>query len=166
MTSLQGGQGIMSNEVLDVCCGGKMFYVGDTSNVLFIDERNEDIILCDERIYKVRPDVVADFQNLPLDDNSFNLVIFDPPHLLKIGENSYMAKKYGKLGQDWQTVIRNGFNECFRVLKSGGTLVFKWSEHDIKISDVLLLFHTKPLILDRGRGKNTVWCIFYKGGEL
>lgn len=44
------------------------------------------------------------------------LVVFDPPHLNKLGKSSWMAKKYGVLGLDWKEDLRRGFSECFRVL--------------------------------------------------
>ena len=48
----------------------------------------------------------------------FGLTDFDPPHLKTLGENSWMAKKYGKLPDDWKSIIHEGFKECMRVLKS------------------------------------------------
>ena len=58
-----------------------------------MDNREIEEILCDGRILKVKPDIVADFKNIPFEDNSFSLVIFDPPHLLKVGVNSWLCKK-------------------------------------------------------------------------
>lgn len=49
--------------------------------------------------------------------NLFYMVVFDPPHLKTLGEMSWMSKKYGKLPDDWQSLIRKGFEECMRVLK-------------------------------------------------
>lgn len=67
---------------------------------LFVDIRDEEHVLCDGRDLKVHPDLIADFTNLPFPDKSFKLVVFDPPHLLKAGDNSWLAKKYGKLPED------------------------------------------------------------------
>lgn len=64
-----------------------------------MDIRQLDDILCDGRQLSITPDVIGDFRNIPYEDNSFKLVIFDPPHLIKIGENSWLAKKYGKLDE-------------------------------------------------------------------
>lgn len=50
-----------------------------------------------ERRLTVDPDVVADFTKMPFDDESFYLVVFDPPHLRQAGETSWLVKKYGKL---------------------------------------------------------------------
>ena len=88
--------------ILDVCCGSRMFYFDkQNSNVVFCDNRVLETNLCDGRELKIKPEVVCDFRNLPFDDNSFDSVIFDPPHLSKLGESSWMSKKYGKLGVDW-----------------------------------------------------------------
>ncbi len=74
------------------------------------------------------PDVVGDFTHIPYEDNSFALVVFDPPHLTGAKETSWLVKKYGKLGQNWEKMLRDGFRECMRVLKPDGVLIFKWSE--------------------------------------
>lgn len=73
-----------------------------------------------ERKLDVNPDVVCDFTDLPFDDNTFSLVIFDPPHLQKVSETAWLYKKYGKLGEDWPKMLHDGFAECMRVLKPDG----------------------------------------------
>ena len=39
--------------------------------------------------------------------------MFDPPHLLKVGKNSWLAKKYGKLPEDWPRVIKRELMNAF-----------------------------------------------------
>ena len=155
-------------KILDACCGSRMFWF-DKHNplVTFMDNRIFEDTLCDGRSLRVKPDVVGDFRNIPYPNATFNLVVFDPPHLLKVGENSWLAKKYGKLNPDsWKEDIRQGFSECFRVLKKDGILVFKWSETDITISDILKLTPQKPLIGHKsGRLNKTHWILFVKAGE-
>lgn len=115
------------------------------------------------RTIEVKPDIVADFTNLPFEDNSFYQVVFDPPHLKTLGENSWMAKKYGKLPDDWKSIIHEGFKECMRVLKPNGTLIFKWNESEIKASDVLSVIPFKPLFgHTTGRQSKTIWMCFMK----
>lgn len=148
-------------KILDVCCGSKMFWFDkDNKNTIFMDNRELEDILCDGRKLKIKPDIVADFREIPFENNSFNLVVFDPPHLLKIGENSYMAKKYGKLTDNWRQDIKQGFNECMRVLKQNGILVFKWNEQQIKLREILEIINYKPLFGNR-RDK-THWLVFFK----
>lgn len=147
--------------ILDACCGSRMFWFEKkNSDVVYMDNRQLSDVLCDGRKLEVNPDVVADFRNMPFDDETFYLVVFDPPHLLKAGENSWLAKKYGKLGQDWKNDIAQGFDECMRVLKPNGTLIFKWNEDQIKLSEILEVIATKPLFGDR-RSK-THWLTFMK----
>lgn len=154
--------------VLDACCGGRMFWF-DKQNplALYCDIRKGEYELCDGRKFSVSPDMIADFRNLPFDDESFSLVVFDPPHLLKIGGSSWMAQKYGALDKDnWQDDIKKGFSECMRVLKPNGTLVFKWNERDIKLSELLKVIGQEPLFgHTTTKSRNTTyWMCFLKEG--
>ena len=76
-----------------------------------------------------------------------------------------MAKKYGKLPSDWRAYIKQGFDECMRVLKNDGVLILKWSELDIKQSELLKVLDCQPLLGDRGRGNNSIWLVFMKLGD-
>lgn len=152
-------------KVLDVCCGSKMFYFCKKSTkVIFCDNRKETTTLCDGRECVVDPDIIADFRNIPFDDNEFSVVVFDPPHLLHAGENSWLAKKYGTLPADWKKCLSKGFEECFRVLKPSGVLVFKWNSEQIPFADVIKLAPQKPLLGDQ-RGK-TRWVVFVKESDV
>lgn len=138
-----------------------MFWFDKQNNdVLYMDNRQTRDTLCDGRKLEVNPDMVADFRNMPFEDNSFYLVVFDPPHLLKAGESSWLAKKYGKLGQDWKEDIAQGFKECMRVLKPNGTLIFKWNEDQIALKEILSVIAFKPLFGNK-RSK-THWLVFMK----
>lgn len=74
-----------------------MWFDKDNPDVLFADKRTELHVLCDGRALEIKPDIEIDFTDMPFADNSFKLVVFDPPHLHKLGKNSWMAKKYGVL---------------------------------------------------------------------
>jgi len=50
-----------------------------------------------------------DFRKIPYVDNFFKLIVFDPPHMNSLGKNSWMAKKYGVLGETWRDDLRKGF---------------------------------------------------------
>lgn len=146
---------------LDACCGSRMFWFDkQNDDVLYMDNRQLSDTLCDGRKLEVTPDLVADFRNIPFNDNAFYLVVFDPPHLLQAGENSWLAKKYGKLGQGWKEDIAQGFKECMRVLKPNGTLVFKWNEEQIALKEILKIIDVKPLFGNK-RSK-THWLVFMK----
>ena len=136
-------------EILDPCCGSRMMYFDKSDQrVLFGDIREEQHILKDRqynRVLEVKPDVRLDFTALPFDSGSFRLVVFDPPHLVRAGDKSWLYKKYGRLGDNWQEDIRKGFSECFRVLEAGGILIFKWNENQIRVKNILALTEEKPL---------------------
>ncbi|OHW63108.1 methyltransferase domain protein [Andreesenia angusta] len=149
-------------KILDACCGSKMFWFDkNNENVTYMDNRELEDNLCDGRKLEVKPDIVGDFRNMPFEDESFYLVVFDPPHLLRAGEGSWLAKKYGKLGEDWKQDIERGFRECMRVLKPNGTLIFKWNEDQIKLTEILKVIDSEPLFGNR-RSK-THWLAFMKG---
>ena len=152
-------------KILDICCGSRMFHFDrENADVIFMDNRVLSDTLCDGRKLTVRPGVVGDFRNTPFKDTEFDMVIFDPPHLIHAGEQSWLAKKYGVLNSEtWQDDLRAGFNECFRVLRVGGTLVFKWSETQIKLAEIMKLTEYKPIV--GNKRSNTHWLIFYKGAQ-
>lgn len=151
--------------ILDMCCGSRMFWMDkQDSRAVFIDKRAEKHTLCDARTLHIKPDIIADFRALPFPDHSFAQVVFDPPHLERAGENGWMRKKYGALDkQTWRDDIRAGFSEAFRVLRPHGTLVFKWNETQIPVSQVISLADQKPTIWQRtGKGDKTHWILFLK----
>lgn len=114
----------------------------------------------------IDPDLQCDFTSLPFDNDTFSLVIFDPPHLEYIGSSSWMAKKYGKVEKNWPVILHDGFKECMRVLKADGVLIFKWSEYDIPAADVWKAFGKKPLFGHHsGKKSKTFWACYMKGIE-
>ena len=154
----------MNAKILDPCCGSRMFHFDrQNQNVVYGDIRTESHILCDGRSLEVAPDIEMDFRDMPFNDGQFNLVVFDPPHLIKAGKQSWLALKYGKLNEDWREDIRKGFDECFRVLATGGVLIFKWNETQIKVSEILELTNQKPVFGHiSGKRANTHWITFMK----
>lgn len=109
--------------------------------------------------------MVADFTDLPFPNNSFSLVVFDPPHLAHVGENSWTFKKYGKLGKDWPQMLHDGFKERMRVLKPDGVLIFKWSECEIPAAKVWDAIGERPLFGHHsGKKMGTFWGCFMKFG--
>lgn len=151
-------------KILDACCGSRMFWFDKTNpDVLFADIRNEDHELCDGRTLKIRPDIEMDFTNMPFQDNTFKMVVFDPPHLNKLGKNTWMAQKYGVLLPTWETDIKAGLDECMRVLKPDGTLIFKWNEAQITLNQVRKVIEIEPLFGHvTGKHGRTIWMAFMK----
>lgn len=103
---------------------------------------------------------MADFRNIPFADKTFKLCIFDPPHLLRAGENNWLKKKYGSLAYNWKEDISKGFSECFRILEDNGILIFKWNEEQIKLSEISKLTNVQPLF--GNKRVKTHWLVFVK----
>lgn len=160
--------------ILDASCGGRMFwYNKHHPHAIYIDHRVAMPGHCDHRKgHSVQPDVVMDFRSLSYMDKSFKLVVWDPPHFKGLGENSWMAKKYGTLNKDtWRVDLKKGFDECWRVLEDYGVLIVKWSteggdvhrSRSIPVSEVLKVFGREPLFGHlTGSKSNTKWMTFMK----
>lgn len=163
-------------KILDVCCGGRMFWFNKSHpDVLYVDKR----VMGRKKIWQgkgkrqnqscyfdVSPDKVEDFRKLSFSDETFNLVVFDPPHIIENKISGYQSIKYGVLSpESWREDIRLGFLECFRVLKDNGILIFKWNEVDFPVSEILKLCPYRPLFGHKsGRQQKTHWLCFMKSG--
>lgn len=148
-----------------------MWFDREHPDVVFGDCRSETLTVTDRshgnasgtRTLRIEPDVLLDFRALPYPDGCFKLVAFDPPHLVRAGPRSWLAAKYGKLGEDWREDLRAGFAECFRVLSTDGVLVFKWNETQVRVAEVLALTPHAPLFgHPTGRKGLTHWLVFMK----
>jgi SAM-dependent methyltransferase len=165
-------QKINTPAILDACCGGRMMWFNKHHPAaLYIDNRNLDAGFLaeypDHAKFCIEPDKIMDFRHLNIPAESFYLVVFDPPHLMRNTGESYMAKKYGRLDKStWHDDLRRGFAECWRVLKPCGTLIFKWSEHDIKVSEIIKVIGHQPLFGHKsGKNQKTHWLCFFKTAE-
>lgn len=153
--------------ILDACCGPKaMWYNKNHPNAIYIDIRKEETLGPHRPNQNVMPDYVMDFRQMEFPDKSFKLVVFEPPHLMSLGENSFFRKKFGCLNAEtWQDDLKKGFSECWRVLEDYGTLVFKWSDNEIAFQEVLKLIPHEPLFYNTTNYKATSitkWFCFMK----
>lgn len=151
--------------ILDTTCGGRMMWFDHQNPAcLYVDNRQlEPTNLCDGRLFSVQPDIVADFKALPFPDNTFHLVVFDPPHLIHVSDRAYLKIKFERLRDSWQEDLRAGFSECMRVLDDYGTLIFKWSEVQIPTNKVIEAIGHKPLFGHiSGKQSNTHWLCYMK----
>ena len=146
--------------ILDATAGYRMMHP-DKHNpyVLHIDQREE-----------VNPDEIQDFRNLPYPDNKFKLIIFDPPHRTTKDAPHWIKRDYGGLiPETWQSDLKKGFAELWRILQEYGVLVFKWNDHQFPLEQISPLFPTKPIIQQittNGTSSNTFWVLFMKVPSL
>jgi len=157
--------------ILDAACGNRMFWINKKHpNTIYIDNRRRSKGLIDVRPnFDIQPDEIGDFRNLKYKNNSFKLVVWDPPHIIrKTPELGWPTKKYGNLYPDtWKQDLQKGFSECWRVLEDYGILIFKWSESDIKKKEVLDLFPETPLFGHPTNSRSTtIWFCFMKIPQL
>lgn len=156
--------------VLDACCGTRAFWFDrQDPRALYIDKRQETVAVdvgtpgtIGRSPIVVAPNVVADFSAMPFADESFQLVVFDPPHVQRQEARGAVTRRYGCLNGDWREMLRKGFAECFRVLKPHGVLVFKWGESQFKVAEILRLTPERPLFGHK-TSKTTHWSVFMKG---
>lgn len=171
------------HDILDATCGGRSIWHpsnkerGDT---LYVDKRDEPPGFIEEGYrtnrnpnYEVSPDEQQDFRNLPYDDETFNLIVFDPPHAVRDDGMETLTgitlRKWGALhAETWQEDLRAGFTELWRVLNPGGTLVFKFADESADFEEVLELAPADPLF---GTSVNdshveTRWFVFHKSADF
>ena len=155
--------------VLDVCCGSRAFWFDkQDERALYVDKRSGVFPRKHSDRPRapvvVSPDWQGSFTELPYQDGAFDHVIFDPPHILNSSASGNVAKYYGVLNGDWREELRKGFAECFRVLRKGGTLIFKWNEVSVSVREILQLTPEKPLYGHKsGKLSKTHWIAFLKG---
>jgi SAM-dependent methyltransferase len=155
--------------VLDACCGPRGFWFDPKDpRALFIDKRREvhpvDVGTPGTKGRSpliIDPDQIADFTAMPFENDSFHLVVFDPPHIERKEALGTVTRRFGVLSGNWREMLRAGFAECFRVLKPHGVLVFKWGESSYPVSEILKLTPHRPLFGHKTR-KTTHWCVFMK----
>lgn len=162
----------MDKKILDVTCGARTIWFNKNHPAaIYCDKRREEYHnLWDNAgncSLKIDPDVLCDFTALPFPENSFSLVVFDPPHLTGAKDTAWLVKKYGKLDDNWPKMLHDGFQECMRVLKPDGVLIFKWSEYDIPADKVWKAIGEKPLFGHHsGKQSRTFWGCFMKLPEM
>lgn len=82
----------MNKLVLDATCGSRMIWFNKNNELaVFVDKRELD---CEAiwtsgsgqstRYCNIHPDIIADFTDLPFEDNTFYHVVFDPEHVYEV----------------------------------------------------------------------------------
>jgi tRNA G10 N-methylase Trm11 len=143
-------------KILDMSAGKRnIWFQRLYPDTVFIDKRPE-----------MFPDVVADSHHLPFPDGLFDLIVFDPPHMVH-GESSMMAKYYGSLsGTEIKDLIHQSSLEAYRVSTPQAMLSFKWNDHDVRLDHTLPLMEGwEPLFghnFKAGRRSETYWVLCRK----
>lgn len=160
--------------ILDATASVKgMWYQKENPYTVFIDQRREQLIMPvtagrHDLIY-INPDIIAKWQFLPFKNESFDMVVFDPPHIIRSSETKWapICMKYGRFDtHSWKEELRVGFSELFRVLKPEHQLILKWDECSKKIEEVLNLTQYNPLFGTKTGQKNkTHWICFLKENQ-
>lgn len=164
--------------ILDATCGSRsIWFQKEEPHTIYCDIREGEFDTwaglkltkagehCRRHI-QVKPDMLVSFDNMPFPDNSFNLVVWDPPHIADLSKTAWFRNMYGSLDGNWKPMIAAGFKECMRVLKPGGVLIFKWSEISISTRTILNVIGQEPLFGHRsGKKMNTHWMCFMKFEE-
>jgi len=123
--------------------------------------------------YTVLPHLQADFRNLPFPDRTFDLVVFDPPHLVTNNGmkklDGIIKRKYGCLhAETWPRDIHDAFVELFRVMADHATLTFKFCDYHIGFEEILSVIPQEPLYGTTIMSKthSTRWITFNKPMEM
>ncbi len=153
--------------MLDVTAGNRMLWPNkNPPNTVFMDK---------EVGLRVAPDIFGAWNSLPFRDDSFDCIMFDPPHLMYMGPNS-MHRDPG--GQSWWGLGWKNRMDLVRTLvtaqrefsRVGKRLLFKWGESRDggSVNRLLSLFtewreihrYTRP---SQGRSRNdTHWVTFIR----
>lgn len=163
-------------KILDATCGVRsIWYQKNHPFVTYMDIRKVNnkqqtfYKLKDRRLIRINPDLICDWQQLPFKNDSFDVVLFDPPHIVRSKRRMEKSKhvfmeKYGYIYlEEFPLIIKRSLKELFRVLKTEGIFILKWNECDISVKHILKLFPYKPLFGDKlERKNNTYWILFIK----
>lgn len=136
---------------------------------MWLDKNNQETVFIDKK-REVNPTILAAWQSLPFKNETFDLVLFDPPHHVRREhwKPLEMYKTFGCLMEDsWSKDLKEAFKELFRVLKQEHFLIFKWNSHDKKLKDVLSCSENKALFCQQSTGfgtkkEATYWVCFRK----
>jgi 23S rRNA G2069 N7-methylase RlmK/C1962 C5-methylase RlmI len=132
-------------KILDATAGTRsIWYQKDLPFVTFMDKRKETIRSNhkkgNKRNIKIDPDIISEWKDAPFEDNYFDMIVFDPPHLIRKEEwsDSTMVKSYGKLFQhNYKHVLKEGVDKLFKILKPDGIFILKWCDTDRPVEEII-----------------------------
>ena len=146
--------------ILDMTCGPRMtWFQKDRPDVIYCDKRQFEETKYGQQI-KVHPDVICDSRRLPFGDNTFSGAYFDPPHIVRFNNMSWMAKKYSMLFTTWKEDLKECMNEAHRVTKPGSLICVKWSEIEIPKEDLFESIGLPCFGTRTGKNNKTWWLVY------
>ncbi len=160
--------------ILDVTAGNRH---------IWSDKSPEGVIFLDiEPNLRIPPDVVGDFRKMSMfEDESFNLVVFDPPFARCGDMHNRPDEKYGSY---WGSIdstfhflrlVNGGLKEIYRVLRPNGFLYLKFNDVHFSLEKLLLILKSNFTELIRtsrrsqsGKGNKsaTYWILFQKKSDI
>ena len=155
-------------KILDAtACSREIWYQKNHPFVTFMDRRKGYYFYQypnspKKEEYNIEPDIVSEWKDAPFPDNYFDMVVFDPPHIIQNSTKGILSTKYTQLNPStWRNDLRIGIKKLFDVLKPDGIFILKWNECSAKKEEIFKLMHYKPLFGSR-TGNNTHWICFIK----
>jgi len=144
-----------SATILDATAGNRMMWrTKEDSRILWIDIEPD---------LTITPDILLDCTDTKFEEKRFNLIVFDPPHIVG-------GRKYGSVfstpnmteqGKKWRpgrsvpayygsdkyqtrnellSFITKAEKEFYRILSDNGVLFIKWNEVTIPLEEILGIF--------------------------
>jgi len=162
-------------KILDATCGFRgIWYQKNHPLVTFMDRRKGKVefenssTLSRYRSYKINPEVVSEWKDAPFPDNHFDMIVFDPPHMIKKEgtKECNMMKPYGYLNEKtWRQDLQQGIKKLFDILKPNGVFILKWCENSVRVEEILKLCPYTPLFGSNTKSKGKTqnfWILFLK----
>jgi hypothetical protein len=103
---------------------------------VWFNRLNPDTVFVDHRL-SMNPTVCCDTRHLPFKEGTFDLIVFDPPHMMH-GKGTDMAKFYGAYeAEDIRSTVTDSVKEAFRCSTGNALMALKWSTHDVRLNTLL-----------------------------
>jgi hypothetical protein len=134
---------------------------------IWFNRLHPDTVFVDIRP-QVSPTVIANTEILPFPNNVFDLVVFDPPHVVN-GRGSKMGETYGSfLADEIKQTIQKSSAEAYRCSTGNALMAFKWNDHDVRLGRLIdLMEGWEPLfghqVATRHKHRSsTYWVLLHK----
>ncbi|OLD02454.1 MAG: hypothetical protein AUJ07_08675 [Crenarchaeota archaeon 13_1_40CM_3_53_5] len=134
------GHNVTEELIVDLTAGAHRteLEIGYSADLCF------DIIPRDSRTRRV------DWRQLPLEPETVDLLIFDPPHqVYGFGRESWLVDTFSSFRniREAEAILTESFAEFRRVLKPNGSLLLKWSTNHRPLSWILGLSGMQSRVL-------------------